>query len=459
MEERRYLKWYNKIGYGSGDMAANLIYALLTNFVLIYMTDTVGLSAGIVGLLIMFARFADGVSDVIFGNIIDRTKTKMGKARPWMMYAFLGNAVCLVAIFAIPESWGTTAQYAYFFIVYLLLNAVFYTASNIAYSTLTSLITRNGSERVQMGSIRMIFAFVTSLIINTFTVQAVTTFGGGAAGWRNVAILYAVIAVIINTISVFSVKELPEEESAEGTPEEEVAEKEEKLTFFESVKLLLSNKYYVLLTVMYVLYSLLSGLGGSNIYYMTYVLGDASLLGIFSSASMFPIILGLAVTPFFVKVFKGIYKVNLFGFILAVVLRAGFIVAAYNANIPLMLLFLAVGSVLTSTYSGTNYALIAAASDYTYRRTGKRIDGMMFSCTSLGQKVGVGIGTAMSGWLLEAGGYVANAATQPQSCISMLNFMYVWLPTIITAIMIVFHYFMKVEKANADWDKEHGISR
>ena len=124
MEEKKYLKWYNKIGYGSGDMAANCIYGLLTSFVMIYLTDTVGLNAGIIGTLIMFSKFADGITDVFFGTLIDKTKSKMGKARPWMFWAMFGNCILLVAVFAIPESLGKTAQYIYFFIAYTLLNAV-----------------------------------------------------------------------------------------------------------------------------------------------------------------------------------------------------------------------------------------------------------------------------------------------------------------------------------------------
>lgn len=84
MEERRYLKWYNKVGYGSGDIAGNVVYAFLTSFVMIYLTDTIGLNAGIVGTLIAVSKLFDGVSDIFFGSMIDRTKSKMGKARPWM---------------------------------------------------------------------------------------------------------------------------------------------------------------------------------------------------------------------------------------------------------------------------------------------------------------------------------------------------------------------------------------
>ena len=88
MEERKYLKWYNKVGYGSGDIAGNVVYAFLTSFVMIYLTDTIGLNAGIVGTLIAVSKLFDGVSDIFFGSMIDRTKSKMGKARPWMFYGF-----------------------------------------------------------------------------------------------------------------------------------------------------------------------------------------------------------------------------------------------------------------------------------------------------------------------------------------------------------------------------------
>ena len=86
-EQKKYLKWYNKVGYGSGDLAANCAYGLLTSFVMIYLTDSIGLSAGIVGTLIMISKFFDGFTDIIFGNLMDRTHSKMGKARPWMLWS------------------------------------------------------------------------------------------------------------------------------------------------------------------------------------------------------------------------------------------------------------------------------------------------------------------------------------------------------------------------------------
>ena len=99
MEERRYLKWYNKVGYGSGDIAGNVVYAFLTSFVMIYLTDTIGLNAGIVGTLIAVSKLFDGVSDIFFGSMIDRTKSKMGKARPWMFLWILWMCCNIVLVY------------------------------------------------------------------------------------------------------------------------------------------------------------------------------------------------------------------------------------------------------------------------------------------------------------------------------------------------------------------------
>lgn len=144
--EKKYLKWYQKIAYGAGDLASNTSYGLVSSFVLLYLSDTMGLNTGIIGTLMLVSKFLDGISDVIFGNLIDRTKSKLGKARPWMLYAQIGVSLCLVLLFSIPGGMSETAQYAYFFAFYTALNAIFYTANGIAYSALSALITRNNME-------------------------------------------------------------------------------------------------------------------------------------------------------------------------------------------------------------------------------------------------------------------------------------------------------------------------
>ena len=411
MEEKTYLKWYSKIGYGSGDVAGNVVYAFLTSFVMIYLTDTIGLMPGIVGTLIAASKLFDGVTDIFFGSMIDKTHSRLGKARPWMLYGYIGCAITLVAVFAVPTSFGDTAKYAWFFIAYTLLNGVFYTANNIAYSALTSLVTKNAKERVQMGSYRFIFAFATSLVIQSVTVGFVDKCGGGAAAWRTVAIIYAIIGFVVNTISCLSVKELPEEELNDGA----VTDKEEKYGLVQAFKLLVKNKFYMMICGVYILQQLYSAMIGAGIYYMTWVLKNKSLFGVFAWAVNIPLIIALVFTPTLVGKWKGMYKLNLRGYMLAVAGRALVIVAGYLGSVPLMLLFTAVAALGQGPWQGDMNALIASCSEYTYLTQGKRVDGTMYSCTSLGIKIGGGIGTALVGWLLEISGYVGTAATQPAS--------------------------------------------
>ena len=447
MTEKKYLKWYNMVGYGSGDIAGNVVYAFLTSFVMIYLTNTIGLDAGIVGTLIAVSKLFDGVTDVFFGNMIDKTKSKMGKARPWMFYGFFGCALTLFGVFAIPTDIGKTAQYAWFFIAYTLLNGVFYTANNIAYSALTSLVTKNSSERVQMGSFRFIFAFSTSLFIQTITVGAVEALGNDAAAWRMVAFVYCILGIITNTISVFSVKELSEEELSEGNVKD--SPKDDKLTLMESAKLLFSNKYYVMICGVYILQQLYGAMINVGIYFMTYVLHDKDLYGVFSWAINIPLIIALVFTPSLVAKWKGMYKLNKYSYMLATVARLGVVVAGYMGSVPLMLLFTAIAALGQGPWQGDMNAVIASCSEYTYLTKGKRIDGSMYSCTSLGVKIGGGIGTALSGWMLSLSGFVnGDASIQPDSCISMMYFMYLWLPFILDLLITIILSFMNVEESN-----------
>ena len=464
MQEKQYLKWYNKVGYGSGDIAGNVVYALLSSFVMIYLTNTVGLNPGIVGTLIAASKFFDGVTDIFFGAMIDKTKSRMGKARPWMLYAYIGCAVTLVAIFAVPLDMGRTSQYIWFFIAYTLLNAVFYTANNIAYSALTALVTKNSKERVQMGSYRFIFAFATSLLIQSITIGAVAAFGGGAFGWRTIAIIYAIIGLLVNTISVLSVKELSQEELSRSDMEEEngpeagnnlkagdIQEKgavEEKYGLMEAAKLLIANKYYLMICGVYILQQIYTAMINMGIYYMTYVLKNENLYGVFSWAVNIPLIIALLLTPALVVKWKGMYKLNLRGYMISTAGRALVIVAGYLGSVPLMLLFTGIAALGQGPWQGDMNAVIAACSEYTYLTKHKRVDGTMYSCTSLGIKLGGGLGTAVAGWLLAASGFVGTAAVQSDSCIRMLYFIYLWIPMLISLAMTFILSRMNVEAAN-----------
>ena len=454
MEQKKYLKWYHKIGYGSGDVAGNCVYALLTAFMMIYLTDTVGLSMGIVSTLIAVSKIFDGVSDFFFGRMIDKTHTKMGKARPWMLWPYIGCSVSLVACFAVPMNWGETAQYIFFFISYTLLNAVFFTANNIAYASLTALITKNTSERVQLGSFRFIFAFGTKIVIEAVTIQAVAFLGGGATGWRTIAIIYAVLGLIVNTISVFSVKELPEAD--EGMEEER--EEEHKLTFMKSLSLLLKNKYYIIICVTYIFTQIYASVIGIGTYYAKYILGNEELFSDLSLAINITMVVALTVLPIVIQKMGGMYKLNVLGYLVAAFGRVGVLVAAYMGSFPLMLVFTAVSTLGIAPLQGDLNALIASCSEYTTLTTGYRLDGMMYSCSSLGIKIGGAFGTAICGWILDAAGYVENAAVQTPATVNTLHFLYLWAPVIICVVVMFLLSRLKVEKANTQLLKDKNMT-
>lgn len=343
--------------------------------------------------------------------------------------------------------------------VYVVLSGIhtvkwhFYTANNIAYSALTSLITKNSKERVQMGSYRFIFAFSTSLLIQSITVGFVDRCGGDAAAWRLVAIIYAVIGLVVNTISSLSVKELSEEELNEGKTQDN----EEKYGLIQAFKLLVKNKYYMMICGTYILQQLYSAMIGAGLFYMTWVLKNKNLFGWFAWAVNIPLIIALIFTPTLVGKWKGMYKLNMRGYMLAVIGRALVVVAGYIGNVPLMLVFTAVAALGQGPWQGDMNAMIASCSEYTYLTQGKHVDGTMYSCTSLGVKIGGGIGTAVVGWLMELSGYVGKNTTQPQSALDMMQFMYLWLPLIFDVLILVILSKMNVEAENERIKLQRGI--
>ena len=197
----------------------------------------------------------------------------------------------------------------------------------------------------------------------------------------------------------------------------------------------------------YILMQIYTATLNMGIYYMTYILHNAGLLGVFSWAINIPMIIGLLFTPTLVARFKGMYKLNLFGYTLGTIGRLGVVLAGYMGSIPLMLACTAVAAIGMSPLQGDMNALIATCSEYTYLQTGKRVDGTMYSCTSLGTKLGGGIGTALAGWLLAFSGYVGGAAVQTASCLTMLHIMYLWIPMGINLVITLVLSRLNVEQA------------
>lgn len=195
------------------------------------------------------------------------------------------------------------------------------------------------------------------------------------------------------------------------------------------------------------MYTISGATAGIGIYYCTYILENPSILGLFSLVSMLPVILGLAFTPFIVSKW-GIYKVNLIGMIIALLFGIPSIFAGYAKIIPLLLILLAIKGLGTSPMIGTLNAVIADVAHYTYNKEGIHMEGTMFSCSSIGIKVGGGVGSALTGWLLSLSGYIGGAEVQSAGALSMIKFLYLVIPIIGLAVQVWIVANLNMEKAN-----------
>src|SRR5699024_4829029 len=161
----------------------------------------------VIGTIILFCRFADGFSDLFMGSIIDNTNTKMGKAKPWVFWTAPILGVLTFMLFNVPDFFGNTGKIAYIFIVYFLISVIFYTANNVAYSSLISFMSKYEKDRVSLGSIRFIFSNIRVLCITTFTTFLVTSFSENQQGWTYTALIYGFLCAVPLRITGYLVKE------------------------------------------------------------------------------------------------------------------------------------------------------------------------------------------------------------------------------------------------------------
>ena len=268
-----------------------------------------------------------------------------------------------------------------------------------------------------------------------------------------VALIFALIALVVNTFSVLMVKEVPDDEETEKKGENVSGE---KIGFVESFKLLFKNPYFIIILAVYLVNYIYSGVTqGVGVYFMTYYMGDASLLGTFSLVSLIPVMIILSLTPTLVKKCGSMWKMNIISRIISLIMGIGFIIAAMSKNLILMLVFAFFRNMAGGPLTGTLNAFVAETSDYTWRTQRKRIDGVMFSCSSVGVKVGGGLGSALLGLMLEVGGFDGTAAVQTAGAVNMIFGLYAVTPVIFGVILLLLVWRLKVEKANRDWDAAH----
>lgn len=196
-----------KVAYGFGDVACNVVFALTMSLATYFYTNVIGMSAALVGTILLISRIFDGVSDVIMGIIVDKTKSRFGKARPWVLWMTIPYGLSAVLMFMVPANATTMVQAIYVFVTYNFAVTVVYTALNLPYGALAAMMTRNQNERSLLNVFRMSMAPAGNLIVTALTLPFINRMGGDQKAWITVTVIYAVIAMILLLVCFFGCKE------------------------------------------------------------------------------------------------------------------------------------------------------------------------------------------------------------------------------------------------------------
>lgn len=201
------ISFWERFSYGCGDLGCNIIYSAMSAFLLFYYTDYVHVSAATIGTIMLLSRVFDGVTDLIMGVIVDRTKSRFGKCRPWILRMAIPFALAGILLFSVPSGLGETSKLVYIFITYNLVSSVVYTAINVPYATLNALITQNQYERSVLSIFRMILATTGTLLITNLTLPLVQLFGDNLSAWTKTFAVFGILAVIVFMITFTGTKE------------------------------------------------------------------------------------------------------------------------------------------------------------------------------------------------------------------------------------------------------------
>ncbi len=391
-----------KVGYGLGDTATNLVWRTLLVFLPIFYTDVFGITAAAVGTLLLVVRILDGITDFGMGLIADRTNTRWGKFRPWVLWTALPFGIMTVLTFTTFDlSYAAKLVYAY--VTYICLMLV-YTASNVPYSALTGVLSGDPVERTSVSSYRFFFAFLGGVLVQGLNIYLVAFFGQGndVDGYKYTMMLFAGVAVILFVITFLSTTE-----RVKPPPKQETSLKQD-------FKDLLSNKAWVVLFFVGVLFVTATTLRqGVTLYYFKYFVGNVELAASFMVIGTATAMISAAFTRR-LSVWLGKRRLFTYSFLLGVVSAA----LLYFADPDDIAMIYGLGLLMefaTGPIAVLFFAMLGDAADYSEWINHRRATGLVYSAGTLAIKFGGGIAGALTGWLLNIFGYQANVAQSAEA--------------------------------------------
>lgn len=421
----------SKVAYGMGDVGCNFSWMFVGNFLMIFYTDVFGISMSAVAGLMLFSRFWDAINDPVIGSLTDKTSSRWGRYRPWLLVAAPLTAVVLMMTFWAHPGWDDTAKIVYMAVTYCIL-VLGYTCVNIPYGTLCGAMTQNIEERAQINTFRSVAAMIAIGIINIITVPLITRLGAGndRRGYLLIAVIYGCIFAVCHIFCFAKTKEVV------SVPEQQ------KISLREQLSAVAKNRPYILALAGQLLFGFtLYGRNADALYYFTYVEGDKSFFTVYSMCIIIPSIIGAACFPL---LFRWTNNKGRTASIFACLTGASMMALGLFTVRESPVVFYGLSALTQFFFSGFNtaiYAIIPDCVEYGEWKTGLRNDGFQYAFISLGNKVGMALGTSMLALVLGTCGYVANAQ-QNSAVLAVIRYSFTTIPGvfwIITGIVLFFY--------------------
>lgn len=419
------------ISYGFGGAATTLIMAFKNRFAMSFMTDIAGVSAATIGTWMMLITIFDAINDPIIGGMADRTNTRWGKYRPWMMFGAVALGIVIVMQFTNPGLGNANLIY---FIIVMILFSITFTSVQVSWQALNSVMATDPNERNLLLASRQFLGLVASNAIGILTIPVVTYFGGGAFGWQMITVIFAIVAVISMLIAAFGART---KDFKGSIPDPQ------KMSFLGNINIILKNKAAVLGGLSLAGFQLARNvLSAADMYYYKYVAEDVTII---ATAATFTLLLNFICVPFMPKIVRMIGKKKAAGIGLVVHMFRPIVTLLIGAGMSRNIIVFAV----IMTFLGNmlaNFALLAMipdCTDYTEYKYGTNCAALINSAMTFLQKFGQAFSTFIVGLILSGAGYAAKAAITPQVTSAIMTNVTV-VPMIITAVTLIFLFFYPI---------------